>query len=140
MARMYVAGVPGQSIQQPSNVDAVVEGHEEGLEPVALDNHVVELAHALDVTILVVLGLFGPAGAGGDGVGVVVAVVGNDAPAEDIVGDYEAALAQEPAGAGALRLFEDGAQVVWVPGLLGVDEDEIIGFSGAQGGQPFFFL
>lgn len=67
--------------------------------------------------------------------GVLVAVVGDDAPAQDIVGDDEAAGAQQPRAAAGRRPGEDGVEVVRVAGLLGVDEDEVVRLAGSEGGE-----
>jgi hypothetical protein len=87
---------PHPLIQQYSHIHPVVQRHQPVLQPVRLDHLLVELAHGLDVVVLLVLG--GREDLLARGVGVVLAVVGDEAATEDVVGDDEAALFEEARG------------------------------------------
>lgn len=66
---------------------------------------------------------------------VLIALVGYNGPTEDIVGDDETARAEETIRGGGLGLREDGLEVGWVAGFLGVDEDEVKGLFGVETGK-----
>lgn len=113
-------------------MNAVIQRHEPRVKPwLALDCGV-ELTQLVDIFRAPVgrtLSLFeyDP--------GVGVRVICHDTPAEDVVGDDEAAGAEKAAAAGSLRGREDGGEVGRVARLLGVDEDEVVGLVGVQLGK-----
>ncbi|KAG7140518.1 hypothetical protein HYQ46_007971 [Verticillium longisporum] len=116
------------SVDEPRQIDAVKERHQPRIEPRITMHLVIVPSEIVDIARPPILG---PLLLLAHDPGVLVAVVGDDAPAQDIVGDNEAAGAQQPRAAAGRRPGEDGVEVVRVAGLLGVDEDEVVRLAGS---------
>ncbi|CRK28373.1 hypothetical protein BN1708_004612, partial [Verticillium longisporum] len=96
------------SVDEPRQIDAVKERHQPRIEPRIAMHLVIVPSEIVDVARPPILG---PLLLLAHDPGVLVAVVGDDAPAQDIVGDDEAAGAQQPRAAAGRRPGEDGVEV-----------------------------
>ncbi|CRK29064.1 hypothetical protein BN1708_015438, partial [Verticillium longisporum] len=96
-------------VDKPRQIDAVKERHQPRIEPRIAMHLVIVPSEIVDVARPPILG---PLLLLAHDPGVLVAVVGDDAPAQDIVGDDEAAGAQQPRAAAGRRPGEDGVEVV----------------------------
>lgn len=122
---------PPPLVHKPPNTNPVVQRHQVRLQPAARNHGAVELPQAVYLDFADVLGLrlclLRPR--------VVRAVIGHDAPAQDVVRDDEAARPEEPVRCAGLRLGQDLGQVLWVATLLSVDEDEVVGLGRVELGK-----
>lgn len=115
------------SIHESRQPYPIIERQQPRLQPRILLRGPVVLAQVDEVVSPPVLGAVEPLIRR---VRVLLAFVGDDAPAEHVVGDDEPAGAEEAVDLSRLRLGEDGGQVGRVARLLGVDEDEVIRLVG----------